>query len=146
MSMFKEAQITVRSVIEEIGADGFPTAETENTDISAEGRVAVRGELTTLEYTERGEGGEVKCRLALKGDGSIFLSRSGAVECRLDFEENKTVKALYSVPPYSFDMTVTTKRIRRKLTGEGGEIALFYDMNLGGRDARVNMKITYREK
>lgn len=146
MSDFLKAEITVRSVIDEIGEDGFPTGEPEITLITEEGVIASRGDFTALEYTERGEGGEVQCRLILKPDGSIHLSRSGAVECRLDFAEGKTVKTLYRVPPYSFDMTLTTQKIRKAVRERDGEIALFYTMNVGGRDTKVNMKIGYRLK
>ena len=146
MADYKKAEITVRSVIDELSDDGFATGEPEITVITAEGKVARDGKDTTLEYTEKSEGGEVKCRLTLSDNRIISLVREGAVECRVDFEEGKIAKTLYSVPPYSFDMTVDTKRIRHIFSDLGGKIDLIYLMNVGGRNAKVNMKISFKIK
>ena len=146
MTEFKKAEITVRSVIDEISSDGFPTGEPEINIITAEGDIEYGEGTTTLKYLEKSEGGEVVCQLTLINSGRISLVRKGAVECRLDFEEGKTVKTLYSVPPYSFDMTVTAKKVSFEAGADGGDIRLVYFMNIGGRDAKVNMKIAFRIK
>ena len=140
------ANITVHSVIDELDGAGLVSGEPEINIITARGEVFSDGDDTVIEYTEKSEGGEVICRLTLLADGRVLLKRSGAVECEITFEENKTQDTLYSVPPYSFDMRVHTVRIRKNIGPHEGDVRLLYLMNVGGRDAKTNMKISFKTK
>ena len=136
----------MHSVIDELDGAGLVTGEPEINIITAEGEIFYDGDETVIEYTEKSEGGEVVCRLTLLRNGRVLLKRSGGVECEIAFEEGKTVNTLYSVPPYSFDMRVHTMRIRKDIASHEGCIRLLYLMNVGGRDAKTNMKISFKTK
>ena len=62
------------------------------------------------------------------------------------FSDGETFNTLYCVGPYSFDMTVRTKRIRNSLTVDGGELQLIYSMNVGGQEKNVRMRISAKRK
>ena len=61
----------------------------------------------------------------------------------MELEQGREFSAPYSVPPYSFDMTLLCGRIRAGLSAEGGDLRLVYDMTVGGatRRCRLNIKV-----
>ena len=80
----------------------------------------------------------------MRGD-RVTVSRRGAIRSVLVFEEGKSYGSIYEIPPYKFDMNVTTKRMKCSLTESGGVIDILYEMNLGGASKRARMKITAGE-
>lgn len=140
MKTIKCVNVTVRSVIDNI-EDGLPIGDPERTLITAPGSLTDDGGVLTLQYAEEGEGQRTDVTLIYR-TGGVILSRRGSVVVDLVFEEGEECRTVYSVPPYKFDMTVNTKRIRSTLSGEGGELQLIYDMNIGGQDKRVRMHIS----
>ena len=94
-----------------------------------------------LTYTE-GEGeAKVFSQITVRGE-TVSIQRRGASESSMLLEIGKKQTSVYKVPPYSFDMTVRTKKIRNSLTEAGGELQLIYSMNVGGQEKSVRMKIT----
>jgi uncharacterized beta-barrel protein YwiB (DUF1934 family) len=59
------------------------------------------------------------------------------------FEEGLVHSSVYTVSPYSFDVDVTTKKIRNNLTRDTGRLDIHYSMKIGGADKSVRMKIEY---
>ena len=140
MKTITPVNVTVSSVIDNL-EDGMPVGDQERTLITAPGSLTNDDGIITIRYAEDGEEGQhTDCTLIYR-DGAIALSRRGSVSVDLMFEVGETCTAVYSVPPYKFDMTVTAKKIRSSLTDRGGEIQLIYDMNIGGQDKRVRMYI-----
>lgn len=140
MKTIRPVSITVSSAIDNI-EDGMPVGDQERTLITAEGSLTAEDGTVTIRYREDGEDGQhTDCTLIYR-DGAVALSRRGSVSVDLMFEVGETCTAVYSVPPYKFDMTVTAKKIRSNLTDRGGELQLIYDMNIGGQDKRVRMYI-----
>ena len=141
MKAIKPVTVTVHSVIDNL-EDGLPVGEPEINTFSVPGSLADDGERLTLRYGEDGEDGQhTDCLLCLTADG-VMLTRRGSVVVDLLFAEGEECHALYAVPPYKFDMTVRTRRIRRTLSYEGGELQLIYSMNVGGQDKDVRMRIS----
>ena len=140
MKTITPVSITVSSAIDNI-EDGMPVGDQERTVITAPGSLANEDGTLTIRYAEDGDDGQHTDCTIIYRDGAIALSRRGSVAVDLMFEVGQTVTAVYSVPPYRFDMTVTAKKIRSTLTDRGGEIQLIYDMNIGGQDKRVRMYI-----
>lgn len=139
MKSIKPVSITVSSVIDNT-ENGLPVGEQEKTLITAAGSLTCEDGTLTLKYAEEAEGQRTDCTLIYR-DGGVILSRRGSVVVDLVFEEGEDCNTVYSVPPYRFDMTVRTKKIRATLTENGGELQLIYDMNIGGQDKRVRMYI-----
>ncbi len=144
MEATREVEVKIHSVIDNLEG-GIPDGEPEISIFTADGRLTVSDGALTLAYRETGEGYVTLCELSVRPEG-VMLSRREAVVCDILFSEEEECHTVYSVPPYKFDMTVVTKRIRNSLTAEGGTLQLVYGMNLGGQDKSVNMKITVRAK
>ena len=142
MKIIKSAEITVRSVIDNL-EDGLAVGEPEITVITSRGSLTCSDGAYMLKYTERAEESVTECELRISGAG-VSLSRRGSVVCDLLFEEGERCNTVYSVPPYKFDMTVRTRKIRSSLGESGGEVQLIYSMNIGGQDKDVRMRIAVR--
>lgn len=145
MAYIYELEYTVHSIIENLDATGLAEGEPEISITTAEGFLKVSGERSVVSYTESTEGGKVATDITIE-DGSLTLSRRGAVVFDATFREGESCKTVYSVPPYSFDAEIKTRRIRSDITKSGGEIRLLYSMNIGGQDKSVRLKISARPK
>ncbi len=125
----------------EISDDG--SQERELDERSLPGVLRARGGSFLLTYTEAGEGGEVQSEL-LCTDGKIRLCRRGAIRSEILFSEGGVHRSLYEIPPYRFDMVVTTEGIRYAFDGGAGEIDLIYRTELGGalRHCRLTLRVS----
>ncbi|MBQ2793537.1 MAG: DUF1934 domain-containing protein [Clostridia bacterium] len=144
MKTIKCVSVTVRSVIDNT-ENGLPVGDPERTVIAAVGSLSDEDGVLTVRYAEEGEDGQRTDVTLVKREGGVILSRRGSVVVDLVFEEGKECRTVYSVPPYKFDMTVNTKKIRSTLCGSGGELQLIYDMNVGGQKKRVRLHLSVTE-
>ncbi len=140
MAIIKEKRIKISSVIENLTADGFVDGETEKTEINSEGFLKISDGKFEISYIEMTEGGRVISDIVIK-DAAVSVKRRGAVESDMHFEAGVCHKSLYTVAPYSFDTEVATRKIRNKMTRDGGKVDIFYNMRIGGADKSVKMTI-----
>ena len=140
MPVIKEVKIKIESSIENLDQSGLPDGEVEKTVSEAVGFIHCFGDEYLITYSERSEGGEVFSEILVKG-GGVRVKRKGAIESDLYFEEGTEHKSLYSIPPYKFDASVLTRRIRNGLNEDGGVLDLFYNMKIGGAEKSARMKI-----
>ncbi len=141
MKRITEAKIKILSVIENLDASGLAEGDSERSESEACGfyHYSDCGEII-ISYTEKGEGGKAETLITVR-DESVTVKRTGAIESELFFKEGEEHRSVYSVPPYSFDASVITKRIRRSLGLDGGSLDLIYIMKIGGADKSAKMKI-----
>ncbi len=135
--------LNVNSVIDNLTEAGLPDGEPEISIFEVKGIIKESEGTYEIKYAEESEGGRTSVTLLLSDKGAR-LERHGACECIIPFTEGETVKTVYSVPPYSFDMTVSPLRVRSELTGAGGTVSLIYLMNIGGQDKKVRLRLTAR--
>lgn len=135
----KKVKIYIRSTVEELGESGLAESS-ESSEEKLLGSLWAVDEALTLSYKGSTEGGEVLSEIIICG-GSVAVRRRGAISSELIFTEGVEHSSLYSVGQYSFDASVTAKRIRNSLTPEGGSLGLIYEMTVGGAKKRVNMRI-----
>ena len=155
MAFIYDVEITTHSIIVDL-ADGLPVGEEEISITTARGFLRVSEDELRLSYTENQEGGRVSTELRLaerRGEVCtacpdsaspryrVELSKRGGIESDMIFVEGESSKTLYRIPPYSFDMELTTDRITSTLTKEGGDLRLRYIMKVGGQDRRVRLNI-----
>ncbi len=140
MPFIKEKKFNISSSIDNLNAAGLPDGEPEVTRLSPEGFFKVSEDCFTVSYAEETEGGRVLCDIEIYPD-IIKVIRHGAVESELHFSEGLAHTSLYGIPPYTFDMRVFTKRIRKNLTNDGGRVDIFYQMTVGGAEKSVRMRI-----
>ena len=140
MAFIKEMKFNISSVIVNLTPSGLPDGTPERTEISVDGFYKINGGNYEIDYSENTEGGKVVSAIEVNGE-SVRVTRHGAVESEMAFTEGKAHSSVYTVVPYSFDTVVTCKKIRCGLDNNGGRLDIFYDMNIGGADKSVRMRI-----
>lgn len=145
MAYIYELEYTIHSVIENLDAHGLAEGEPEISITTAEGFFKADEERSLITYTESTEGGKVVTDITVEA-GAVTLSRKGAIVFDARFAEGESLNTLYSIPPYSFDAKITTKKVRADITKAGGEIRLVYSMNIGGQEKAVRLRISARPR
>ena len=140
MAVINEALIKIESFIENLDSSGLADGETEKNTSECSGFLRYSDGEAVLTYSESGESGDVTSEITYK-DGEAVVKRTGAIESEIRFCEGVTHHSLYSVVPYKFDMTVTTRKIRASISECGGTLDLFYNMKIGGAEKSARMKI-----
>lgn len=130
------ANITIHSVIENL--DGTGEAERTHTEVSGELSLSSSG--ANLAWREGTESGEVESLLTVSGD-TVAVVRRGAIENSFTFKEGVRNESLYKIGPYSFDSSVTARRVKCALSSRGMSVTVIYEMELGGEARLVKMKI-----
>ena len=98
MAFVYELEYTVHSVIENLDDSGLPEGDPEISITTAEGFFKSEDDSSLITYTEMTEGGRVVTDITLS-EGSVKLSRRGAVVFDATFKEGESCKTLYSIPP-----------------------------------------------
>lgn len=145
MAYIYELEYTVHSVIENLDDSGLADGEPEISITTAAGFLKCAEGCSVISYSESTESGRVSTEITVTDD-SMKLSRRGAVVFDATFREGDVCKTVYSVPPYSFDAEIRTKRISSDITKAGGTLRLQYSMNIGGQEKAVRLKISARQK
>ena len=140
------AKFTINSVIDNLDDFGAPSGDPEVNNTNADGEISECGGTLTIFYKEKTEEVITSTRIEIRPDGSVMLRRMGGIVSDMLFIEGKETKTIYQIPPYKFDMTLTTKKIRTSFTDKCGELQLIYSMNVGGGQKNARMKITYKSK
>ncbi len=112
--------VAVRSVRE---LDG----EKESCDTAAEGVLRREGEKLTLTYFADGGRAVLTAR-----PECVVLERTGEIASKMVFRPGRRCLSDYVTPYGAMPMAVTTRRLEHRLTGEGGELVLEYELELGG--------------
>ena len=95
----------------------------------------------TIAYSEETEGGNILTNIVYTSD-RVTIARNGAVRSHMVFEEGKTHTSLYEVPPYAFDMEITTRVVQVGMSIFGGKLHLEYDRLVGGENTCVVFDLT----
>ncbi len=141
MKRITEAKIKILSVIENLDSCGLREGDAEKNESELFGfyTYSDSGEIV-ISYSESADGASTESLIIVRAD-SVTVKRTGAIVSELFFKEGEEHSSLYSIPPYSFDASVYTKRIRRQLDLSGGTLDLLYVMKIGGADKAARMKI-----
>jgi uncharacterized beta-barrel protein YwiB (DUF1934 family) len=140
MAIIKEARITVSSIIENLDDAGLAHGDIERTSCECSGYYNYSDGRVEITYSEQTDGGEVTTTVAREGD-AVRVVRHGAIESDMLFTKGVAHTSEYAIPPYRFDCSVMTRRIRDSLDECGGGLDLLYNMSIGGADKAVRMKI-----
>ena len=136
-----EVTVKVSSVIEELDDSGLVVGESERTETKAIGYLHIYDDgRYLLTYTESGEGGTVTTEICVTGR-RVTVSRKGSIVSSMEFEEGRSHKSVYSIPPYRFDATILAKRVNLELSDHKSRIELHYNMEIGGAVRSARMKI-----
>ena len=141
MAYIYECKIKIHSVIDNLDEQGLAEGDPEINIITVPGFLKVAQSTMELSYVESTEESRTTVDMRLTPQ-RVELSRRGSVVCDMIFDESEPCRCIYSIPPYSFDMSINTKKIRSSLCKSGGDLQLIYSMNVGGQEKRVRMKIS----
>lgn len=140
MPIIKEKKLRITSYVENLSVTGAVEGEPEQTSESADCFFKISEGCYEITWRTESEGGPIISDLKAEPD-TVTVKRTGALNSEMKFSEGKEDVSLYSIPPYSFDMKIFTKKIRSSLDRDGGRIDIFYRMSVGGADKNVRMKI-----
>ena len=135
----KEARIIIDSTVEDLDDAGL-TESSDKTHAEALGAVMESDGDITVSYSQTEEGVTSHSVITVSADG-VKVERHGDAEYSFSFKQGESTSSLYSIPPYSFDTEIFTRRIRSSLTQGGGDLTLIYDMTIGGAKKKTTMKI-----
>jgi uncharacterized beta-barrel protein YwiB (DUF1934 family) len=138
-------KLAVYSSIQNLDEFGLAEGDTETSEESAICTYRSDGDTISVSYKTQTEGGTVNTSYRLF-DNCLSVTRSGAINSVMIFENGKTHSSVYEIPPFKFDMTVTAKRLFHTLTDRGGDIDLLYEMNVGEAIKLCKMKISIAEE
>ena len=145
MAKTLNAKILVHSLIDEMENGRVLEGLPEVNDTEYDATMKIHENAISLSYKEVGEGGtvfyDVLCRKK-----QVTVSRTGAINSCMVFSEGEIRSSAYEIPPYRFDMTLKTKRLKNTLNESGGVIDILYEMQVGGADKRCRMKMTVEVK
>ena len=140
MTQIKEKKIRISSVIENLSSDGFAEGEAERSESTSLGFFKISEDEYNLTCAEDTEGGRLVTDIVIT-DNTVRVKRTGAIESEMIFKEGMLHKSIYSIPPYSFDAEIMTRKIRSSMRCDGGRVDIFYSMKIGGAEKYVKMRI-----
>ncbi len=136
-----EVTVKVSSITTDIDYFGRLVGDEEKTETMTVGYLHIYDDGRALvTYAEKSEGGSVTTEISVSGK-SVTVSRRGAIESSMRFEEGLVHRSVYSIPPYSFDAEVKAETVKAELYSEKGRIELKYIIKVGGSSRFAIMKI-----
>lgn len=142
--MLKKVDITIKSYIDNV--DDCGNVDRELSESTHTGAMKISCGEASLSYRESTEGGSVFSDILIHGSGAVTVRRTGAIDSTLHFDESEEFNTVYSLPPYKFDMSVKTEKIKNTLSILGGTLEIKYEMTVGGAKKRVLMQILVSEE
>jgi len=141
MSEKIQVKIKIYSLIDNLDDSGLTVGDSEISESVYDGFFEACADAAAIEYEERADDGNtVSCTVKAEGE-RVYVRRFGAVDTEMIFEQGLAHTSLYKVSPFSFDMTVTARKIRGTLS-LGSTLELIYSMEIGGAKKDCRMKIT----
>lgn len=141
MASEKNYTIKIVSTIDDLDDNGLIESTEKNDETYSASVTEWGNDAYTICYRESGEDKEIDTLITVKGD-EVTVKREGSISSEFVFKEKCTHMAVYSIPPFSFDAEIFTRKIRGGLTLCGGELTIIYDMTVGGAKKSVRMKIS----
>ena len=142
--MLKKVNMTIKSYIDNV--DDCGNVDRELSESTHTGAMKISCGETSLSYRESTEGGSVFSDILIHESGAVTVRRTGAIDSTLHFDENEEFNTVYSLPPYKFDMSVKTEKIKNTLSILGGTLEIKYEMTVGGAKKLVLMQISVSEE
>ncbi len=115
--------------------------ETDEIKTEASGVLRKSAASLTLTYSERCEEGTTLCRVRIAGD-TVTVERRGAILSELRFRTGETHRSLYRIPPYSFDMELTTHALSVKEEAGCLTVSVTYTATVGGASQKTRFCLT----
>ncbi len=123
------------------GKQSYPNSEPDIIELVTEGTLEDQnGQGLTLSYRESEVTGLEGTRTTIQVEpGRVTLLRQGALNSQMIFEEGRRHLSLYDTPYGALEVGVRTRRIHSSLNGRGGDVTIYYALEIGHGEAGRNM-------
>ena len=139
MARIYEMNITVSSVIENLDDFELVLGEAEKSEIKAPCFLKLDGDTAVISYTEKNENGKTLTEITINNN-TVSVKKRGDINTNMIFAEKEITKTIYSIPPFSFDAEIYTRKIRSTISSSGGKLELFYSITVGGAKKNTVLK------
>ena len=133
-------KIKIESKIENLDEFGVAVGDIERSEQKTFGVMTEVDGGFILKYSEISESGEIATEVNVR-EGFVRVARRGAIESSFDFRLGARHSSVYSMGGYKFDVKIMPRRVDAQIDEKGGLVDLFYNMNIGGADKAIRMKI-----
>jgi len=109
------------------GAGPYLTEETDAIELITSGEYAIEGVETVFSYMESEMTGMEGTRTTFRvSPEQVILTREGALNAQMVFEQGKKHVFLYETPYGATSMGVDTRKLTSRLDDQGGEMEIDY--------------------
>lgn len=144
MSSYPTEQLPVKITVNTTIYSG---QETETYELTTFGQYIRKTSSCFLRYEEILEEGTIKSLIKIS-DQEASIKRNGAINMKLSFQKNKSLKGSYETSLGVMEMKTTTSRLNHEFNEKAkkGEIDILYDLNMQGTHAGTyHLAITFEE-
>lgn len=138
----KDVLVTVKTV------QSDETGESDTIELTAEGKFAAKNGSYLIKYADTfmsGENEPIQTTVKIGTDGVVSIARSGIFKSRFVIECDKRCNCLYNTPYGEMTMGFYGEKIENNLHDEGGELSLWYTIDING-SALSNNQMTISVK
>lgn len=122
-------QETLPVLLNILGEQDYDQAEPDATELVTEGSMQVAGDGIILRYRESALTGMEGTTTVFRVRGpQVILTRTGAVNSQMVFEEGRQHTSLYETPYGELAIDIQTSRLRHNLTERGGIMEIRYSI------------------
>ena len=134
----KDVLVSVKTVqIDEQG-------ESDAIELTAEGKFAEKNGSYLIKYSDSfisGANDPIFTSVKVSADDTVTVTRSGSYQSRFVIEKQKRCNCLYQTPYGSMTMGFYGEKIENNLNEKGGELSLFYTVDVNGSQLNRNQMI-----
>ena len=123
------------------GKQSFPESEPEIIELVTEGKLEDRGEAgIVLSYQESEVTGLEGTLTTIQVEPRrVTLMRMGSVNSQMVFEEGRRHQSMYNTPYGALEIGLHTRKIRTSLDSRGGDVTIYYALEIEHGAAGRNM-------
>lgn len=123
--------------------------ESDTIELTTEGKFAVKDGAFLIKYSDAFMSGDtepIHTTVKVGSDGAVSVTRSGSYQSRFVIQRNKRCNCLYQTPYGTMTMGFYGERIENNLNEKGGELSLWYTVDVNGAELNRNqMTISIKE-
>lgn len=134
----KDVIVTVKTL--QIGEDG----ESDTIELTADGKFAEKDGSYLIKYSDEfisDVKDPIHTTVKVSSGGSVSVTRSGSYQSRFVIEPDKRCNCLYQTPYGSMAMGFYGEKIENNLNKNGGELSLWYTVDVNGAELNRNQMI-----
>ena len=115
--------------------------ESDTFELTADGKFAAKNGAFLIKYSDSfisGASDPIFTTVKVGSDGIVSVTRSGSYQSRFVIEKQKRCNCLYQTPYGTMTMGFYGEKIENKLNEKGGELSLWYTVDVNGSELNRN--------